>query len=136
LVRDPAVLPTGRGHLHHLSLDEFLLHAVIGQAEELFGGQELPFRGHEPTPRYVNAAASAYTVHGSPYPRPVEGAAGEVAGEGAVADGGDAVDEHVAHTHGVLVRVRVRGAVGDGDGIEDNDIGEVAGFQPAAMVEA
>src|SRR5205807_9897120 len=48
----------------------------------------------------------------------------------------DAVDEDVLHADGVLVRPGIRGPVGDGPGVEDDNIREVAIVQQAAMIQA
>ncbi len=53
----------------------------------------------------------------------------------AVLEHADAVYEDVPHADGVLMGLLVGGPVRDGGGIEDDDVGEIAFLQQAAMVE-
>ena len=53
----------------------------------------------------------------------------------AVAEDDHAVDDHVAHAHGVLVRLLEGRAVGDRARVEDDHVGEHAGPEEAALLE-
>ncbi|GAT88470.1 hypothetical protein CVCC1112_3129 [Paenarthrobacter nicotinovorans] len=55
----------------------------------------------------------------------------EMAGEGAVAHGNDAVDYDVLHPVGVLVGLFVSGVIFDGRRVEHHDVGGGAGYKPA-----
>src|SRR6185437_16528769 len=66
----------------------------------------------------------------------VERAAGERTAERAVAHLNLAVDDHVAYAGRVLMRLRVGSAVAHAGRVEDDDVGEAAGQQPPAPIEA
>lgn len=65
----------------------------------------------------------------------MDDAAGFGAGVLAVVEDLCAVDEDVLHAGGVLVGLGVGRAIGDGVGIEDDEVGVVAFFQSAPPVE-
>jgi REP element-mobilizing transposase RayT len=62
-------------------------------------------------------------------------AAGSSAGVLAVLQNGHAVDQHVAHAGGILVRPVERGVIGDGRRVEHHDVGMVARRQTAAVLQ-
>src|SRR3954469_2393083 len=64
-----------------------------------------------------------------------ERAAGMRAGVAAAFDGDAAVDDHDVDADGILLRLLERAVVGDGLRIEDDDIGEEAFFDRAAIGE-
>src|SRR5688572_21193885 len=61
--------------------------------------------------------------------------AGTGVGVFAVPENHRSVDDHIPHAGRVLMRLLERGAIGDRGGIEDDDVGEHAGPEEAALFE-
>src|SRR5262245_43943741 len=68
-------------------------------------------------------------------PRPPQRASGLRPGVLAVLQNLRAIDEHVFHADGELVRLLEGGAVGDGLRVEDDDVGEIPLPQKPATIE-
>src|SRR6185436_15045443 len=83
---------------------------------------------------YADNYVAEYSVPAAP-PGAAHDTARERAGVLAVAQREDAVDHHVAHAGGELTRRLEGGVVGDRGGVEDDDVGEVAGGEAAAVAQ-
>src|SRR6266850_5036748 len=97
-------------------------------------------------PRWPPSPPAARSAPGSPWRSSIyagkftlgarEDAAGALGAHAVVVDDEGAVDDHVGDAGRVAVRVGIGGLVLDGGGVEDREVGEVAGLHQAALAQA
>src|SRR5437763_13281599 len=101
---------------------------------------DMPMAGfpHKRSPGRVPGSQPAAARSSPSRAAPLAGqrAAGQAPGELPASHRDLAVDQYLAHTGGELVRIGERGAVGDGRGVEYDNVGEVPVAEQATVTQA